>query len=263
MNCHASTSQLRDRRVTAGFTMVEIAIALGVIGFALVAIIGILPAGLEVQRDNRSETIINQDATLWLTAISSGAMEMESLPHYVENISLIERNPVDNSIVSSNRWALQGSGNPATSFYQTGADIIGLITWAAGAPDREVRVQATAFSGSAAEKELDPKKRELAFSYLMRVVIDPKRDPESDLDDTALPFAAVTGEMVQPEEHFGYSEVASPYPDAVSLTEIRLTFSYPFIGESKTPPRSQTFRTSVARQVVNDPITSVFFFLRP
>lgn len=262
MNCLPSRS-FPDRRVTAGFTMVEIAIALGVIGFALVAIIGILPAGLEVQRDNRSETIINQDATLWMAAISSGAMEMDSLPSYVENISLIERNPIDNSMVSSNRWALQGSGNPAGAFYQTGADIIGLITWAAGAPDREVRVQATAFSGSAAEKELDPGKRELAFSYVMRVVIDPKRDPENDLDDTALPFSVMTGEVIPPIEHFGYSEVASPFPDTVSLNEIRLTFFYPFIGENKTPPRAQTFRTSVARQVVNDPTNSVFFFLRP
>ena len=48
---------------TGGFSMIEIAIALGVIGFALVAIVGILPLGLTVQRDNRAETIINQDAT--------------------------------------------------------------------------------------------------------------------------------------------------------------------------------------------------------
>ena len=53
--------------------MIEIAIAIAVIGFALVAIIGILPRGLEVQRDNRSETIINQDGTFWLEAIRNGA----------------------------------------------------------------------------------------------------------------------------------------------------------------------------------------------
>ena len=57
----------------AGFTMVEIAIAIAVIGFALVAIIGVLPTGLQVQRDNREETIINQDGTYWLQAIRNGA----------------------------------------------------------------------------------------------------------------------------------------------------------------------------------------------
>ncbi len=240
--------------------MVEIAIALGVIGFALVAIIGILPAGLEVQRDNRSETILNQDATFWLEALRSGAVELNDLANYVENISLIERNPADGSIITSNRWNLLGRG-PAPN-YRTGSEIIGLLTWAASAPDREARAQVTAFSGSAAEKELDPNKREMAFSYLMRVVIDPKRDPRNlddtdrDLADTALPFVSIVGEPVPQIEHFGY-------PEGTSLAEIRLTFSYPFIGENKTPPRLQTFRASVARQVVNDPTNSVFFYLRP
>ena len=49
--------------------MIEIAIALAVIAFALVAIIGVLPIGMNVQRDNRAETIINHDATYWMEAI--------------------------------------------------------------------------------------------------------------------------------------------------------------------------------------------------
>ena len=56
----------------------EIAIALGVIAFALIAIIGILPAGLQVQKDNREETIINQDARLLLEAIKSGGRDVTS-----------------------------------------------------------------------------------------------------------------------------------------------------------------------------------------
>ena len=40
-------------RTQAAFTMVEIAICLAVIGFALVAIIGVLPIGMNVQKDNR------------------------------------------------------------------------------------------------------------------------------------------------------------------------------------------------------------------
>ena len=46
----------------SGFTMVEIAICLAIIGIALVSIIGVLPIGMNTQRDNREETIINQDA---------------------------------------------------------------------------------------------------------------------------------------------------------------------------------------------------------
>ena len=43
-----------------------------VIGFALVAIVGVLPIGLNVQKDNREETVINFDANYLIDAIRSG-----------------------------------------------------------------------------------------------------------------------------------------------------------------------------------------------
>jgi hypothetical protein len=52
--------------------MVEIAISLGVIAIALVAIIGVMPTGLRVQQENREDTLLNQDAMLWLEALRSG-----------------------------------------------------------------------------------------------------------------------------------------------------------------------------------------------
>jgi hypothetical protein len=63
--------------------MVEIAISLAVIGIALVSIIGVLPHGMHTQRDNREETIINQDATVLLEAIRGGARGMDDLTNYV------------------------------------------------------------------------------------------------------------------------------------------------------------------------------------
>src|ERR1039457_3814035 len=71
----------------SGFTMVEIAISLAVIGIALVAIIGVLPIGMNTQRDNREETIINQDATVLMEAIRGGARGMDDLTNYVYAIS--------------------------------------------------------------------------------------------------------------------------------------------------------------------------------
>lgn len=73
----------RTPRSQAAFTMIEIALSLAVIGFALVAIIGVLPLGMNVQRENREETIINQDATLLMEAIRSGAQGMDDLTNYV------------------------------------------------------------------------------------------------------------------------------------------------------------------------------------
>jgi len=67
----------------SGFTMVEIAISLAVIGVALVAIIGVLPLGLRVQRANREQTVINQDATVFMAAIRNGTRGLDDLTNYV------------------------------------------------------------------------------------------------------------------------------------------------------------------------------------
>src|SRR5687767_13556608 len=72
----------------AAFTMIEIAIAMGIIGFALVAIIGILPAGLQVQRDNKEDTIINQEGTYFMEAIRNGAQDMNHLNGFVDFIEI-------------------------------------------------------------------------------------------------------------------------------------------------------------------------------
>lgn len=61
------------RRSQTAFTMVEVALSLAIVAFALVAIIGVMPVGLNVQRDNREDTIISQDAALLIEAIRSGS----------------------------------------------------------------------------------------------------------------------------------------------------------------------------------------------
>src|SRR5436190_5693550 len=66
-----------------GFTIIEIALCLAIIGFALVAIIAVLPRGLNVQKQNRQETIIGQDAEVWMGAIRSGARGYDDLTNYV------------------------------------------------------------------------------------------------------------------------------------------------------------------------------------
>jgi hypothetical protein len=67
--------------------MVQIAISLGVIGIALVAIIGVLPLGMRVQRDNREQTVVNQDATVFMEAVRKGALGLDDLTNYVYAIT--------------------------------------------------------------------------------------------------------------------------------------------------------------------------------
>src|ERR1041384_7539577 len=108
---------MKDPRLqrTAAFTMVEIAISLAVIGFALVAIIGVLPRGLRVQRENREETIINQDAAVFLSALRSGARGLDDLTNYVYEIrrftqeysvSNANTNPVGSTLSNSYTFVL-------------------------------------------------------------------------------------------------------------------------------------------------------------
>lgn len=67
--------------------MIEIALCLAIIGFALVAIIGVLPIGLRTQTNNREETIINQDAVTWMDTIRNGARGSDDLTNYVTAIT--------------------------------------------------------------------------------------------------------------------------------------------------------------------------------
>lgn len=61
------------RQRERAFTMVEIVLSLAIIAVALVAIIGVLPIGLNVQSDNKEESIINADAAIWMQFLTKGA----------------------------------------------------------------------------------------------------------------------------------------------------------------------------------------------
>lgn len=145
-----------------GFTMIEIAIALGVIGFALVAIMGILPFGMNVQRDNRAETIINQDATYWLEAIRNGAQAASfgevDLTNYMVKIFAPSSN-------TNSPYELgNGSEGLAARKFDTTSDIITLLTYTGNNTESYVRAFVRAISGSAGEKG-----SEVSFTYQMEV----------------------------------------------------------------------------------------------
>jgi type II secretory pathway pseudopilin PulG len=84
----ASANVHLNRSHQGGFTMVEIAIAVAVIAFALVAIVGLLPLGMETQRNNRQETIILHDGAYLLEAIRGGATNMSDLAQYVDAVTI-------------------------------------------------------------------------------------------------------------------------------------------------------------------------------
>jgi len=146
---HGGYSAPRHERA---FTMVEIAICLAIIGFALVAIIGILPAGLQVQKENREDTLIVQDGEYFMEAIRSGAMGLDNLVGTVETIS-----------VNGTNYQTLYQNNPY--YIGTGHDVIGLLSFPWNYP-----LNATAIvrpiAGAAAETG---QSSDLAFRYQLTV----------------------------------------------------------------------------------------------
>jgi type II secretory pathway pseudopilin PulG len=131
-------------RPQSGFTMVEIALCLAIIGFALIAIIGVLPTGLNVQKDNREETIIDQDAVTWLDAIRSGGRGYDDLTNYViaitnyvwhyklngaETAYTLDSPAPDVYAFTPTRWFLNGAVQTGDQFLLTnGMHIIGALS---------------------------------------------------------------------------------------------------------------------------------------
>jgi hypothetical protein len=169
--------------------MVEVAISLAIIGFALVAVIGILPEGLNVQKENREETIINQEASLWMDAIRQGAEGMNYLTNYVDAIEIVsteldeDGRPVQGSRAEGFATAEASSLGTGNEYYLlNGFRIIGLLSTPKyeALDDGSVRsnhvvAYVRALSGAAAEKapQANATVLDSSFSYRMTCEIVP------------------------------------------------------------------------------------------
>jgi hypothetical protein len=227
------------------FTMIEIAIAVGVIGFALVAIIGILPQGMSVQKDNREDTVISQDAPYFLNAIKNGEMRTNGnfLMDYVESITVTN---ISNSKTNSTNYVNTNffSGAP---FFTSDSDIIGLLS----TPEQDIRnlgvtneVSAVvrAMSGSALEQT--GANSVMAFRYQMTVEIAPW--------DYSMP---------------GYGPISRDYVNYMeaNLHEVRLKFAWPVIelpdgSITKIGSGRQTYRSLIGGHLLN---TNGLWFFQP
>ncbi len=79
MTPHPGPLPIRWGEGERAFTMVEIAFSLAIVAFALVAIMGVLPTGMNVQKDNKDDTLINNDGSFWLETLRSGSRGMDDL----------------------------------------------------------------------------------------------------------------------------------------------------------------------------------------
>jgi type II secretory pathway pseudopilin PulG len=244
------------------FTMIEIAICLAIIGIALVAIIGVLPLGMNTQRDNREETIINQDATVLLEAVRNGTRGMDDLTNYVVAITnywtlynadgTVTGNGANGytynnvSITSPSYPIAPYSFSPITN----GANIIGLLSTPefifTNNPDytviptlfntagysNHVYVTVRSISGLATEKPPQNNDIMLGDTFTYRILCVNAAEPV----DT---------------NTFSYSSADQNYNRQLSANEheIRMTFFWPLQPNGKLGIGRQTFRATVAGQL--------------
>jgi len=264
----ASFGCFRPGRGQSAFTLVEIALSIAIIGFALVAIIGVLPVGLNVQKENREETIIVHDANYYLNAIRSGARGLDDLTNYVESITnIVTVYQADNVRVApgypeiraytyANTW-INGSAGNAMDRLTNGANIVGLLSTPSkqyfypddktalyqGFVSNYIIVYARALSGPAVEKvpQTNPNVLDLGFRY--RLICDVS--PYSGWDTNWIDFNAPN---LTPEEFSTRSNawrMARAQQD--NLHELRLLFRWPIKSTGGAGSQRQVFRTLAVR----------------
>lgn len=249
----------------AAFTLVEIAISLAIIGFALVAIIGALPRGMNVQRENREDTIINQDAAYLVEAIRSGARGLDTLTNSVYAITnywaFYETNAASTNLNGApghdgytylRSHITSKSPPPAddTIPINNGYRIIGLLGTpkyipgsgrsGAGFYSNHVVASVRALSGLAAEKfpQDNPDVRQDAFSY--RLITE----------NLLLPVPADFNAISPRRELSG------------NLHEVRLLFRWPLFPSGTIGNGFQTYRTMVSGTLTNEPLGGVTWFFQ-
>jgi hypothetical protein len=217
--------------------MIEIAISLAVIGFALVAIVGILPIGMGLQKQNRAETIINHDNSILFEGIRNGAMGIDDLTNYVMAIT--------NTVTQFRNGAPTGQPvaygyTPAGSTMNrvpnspqlpliNGYRIIGLLSTpkyvTAGnlMYSNHVVAYIRSISGPASEKfpQNNPAVEDLAFSYRLIPEITPVQALGADSTMQA------------------------------NLHEVRLSFRWPLVDtRGRAGPSQQSFRSTVGGMIL-------------
>ena len=263
--------------------MVEIAICLAIIGIALVAIIGVLPLGINVQRDNREETLIDQDASVLMENIRNGARGLDDLTNYVYAITNFQTlyNPNPNPTV------LIGYTNGPAVFLINGENIIGLLSTPeytdlnfnptnnlfSGGYSNYVVAYVRSLSGSAVEKP--PQDNDIirsdSFSYKLicqnvpeAVNTPPNWQAQSYNAGAEVLFNGISWRAIiggtpllppqsgdDPTNNSG-RWVQDSYIQQLTanLRELRLTFLWPLLPNGGTGQGRQTFRTAVAGQII-------------
>jgi type II secretory pathway pseudopilin PulG len=252
------------REVTRGeaaFTMVEIALCLGIIAFALVAIIGVLPTGIRVQKENREDTVINQDGTFLLEAIRSGSRNLDYLTNFFDSITLSNRNQI---VIFTNSPGLDASLGGKTRIegsLTNGLRVVGLLTFpkyssfGANVLSNSISGHIRALSGSAVDKSKLTKDFAFAYQFTSEVIALSPYPPE---------FTNYRQGGLSADEVVTRSNLwLMARNQAANFNELRLTLQGPVIRKGQTLEAigtPKTFRTIISGSVSNAMLN---YFVQP
>lgn len=208
--------------------MIEIAVSIAIVGFALVAVIGVLPAGLNTQRDNREETMVNQDAQYLVEALTHGVKQTGYLSNIVSRIEWVGTNDI--TVQTFNR-----------PFYNE--QVIGLLSVKHGYRTNNTDVLSAravmrSMNGSAVLgwSPTDTTSQDLALWYVVEVQIQPSL--------TAFPSA-------KGRNFFAQNEGAKEDALRANLHELRITFRWPSNPDGSIVGQNRlVFRSSLAGEIV-------------
>jgi type II secretory pathway pseudopilin PulG len=257
MQNHAS--RITHHASRQAFTMIEIAFSLAIIGFALVAIIGVLPIGMNVQKDNREQTIINQDATMFMDAIRNGAQGVNDLTNYVMAITNAITPYDDNGVpgVTKRYGYTPTSSDMSPPFPLTnGARIVGLLSTpkyvfaninGVAYYSNHVVAYIRSLSGPANEKfpQDNSSVQDFSFSYLMTSEVVPYWTNYFDPSWVNYTLSGLTASEVAARSN--YWTVAKNIQ--ANLHDVRLVFRWPLRSQGQSGSSGQSFRTLVGGQL--------------
>ncbi|KAB2674266.1 MAG: type II secretion system protein [Verrucomicrobia bacterium] len=242
------------RRRAAAFTMTEIALCIAVIGIAMVAIIGVLPSGLNVQKQNREETLVAQDAQFLIEAVRSGSLGVSDLTNQVDYIRWRRFGAFtgDNFYRGPNyKEALPGAEVPITQAWQVVA-LLSLPRYETVVVGQKVLVvenivtaQFRSFTSPFSEKSYrdagsapDPTRFTTAFRYQIEV--------EANTAVTRPP-AGVMVPSTSTNLVLALSNQQGRLDE--TLSDLRLTFQWPVFrvpsGDFRVGANRRTFRTQI------------------
>ncbi|MGN6554168.1 MAG: type II secretion system protein [Verrucomicrobiota bacterium] len=254
--------KLSPLRRNSAFTMVEIALCLAIIGFALVAIIGTLPIGMDVQKNNREETVINEDATMWMDAIRSGSMGFDDVANYVLAITNYWTE-LDPTTLTPNGATKIDYYTPTASEITSatvtanpyrlidGYRIVGLLStpkYTFGnnyAQSNYVVAYVRAMSGAAVEKHPQDNPDVLQDAFTYRMIVE--NTPYVPTDVATNAAAIRTLRILQENSH-----------------DLRLLFRWPVLPNGKIGNGRQTYRLLFGGSITNRPeFGQPLYFFQP